>query len=105
VVALEMEGKQYVLAYEKFAERRKARNRPDEFLPRIARIPRMGKPSRLIRDDSMVEEARPHPDPLPQEREQAIAALGKVIERPSKPNAGVSSPSPWGQNSPNKPAH
>ena len=40
---------------------------------------------------------RPHPDPLPQEREQRIAMLGTVAERWHLSRAGTTSPSPWGE--------
>jgi len=49
------------------------------------------------RSDAVGQEARPHPNPLPQEREQAIAALGKATERWSLLDGGDASPSPWGE--------
>jgi hypothetical protein len=51
----------------------------------------------LSRNDEVSEEARPHPNPLPQEREQAIAALGTVTEPWFLLDAADSSPSPWGE--------
>src|SRR5438445_135424 len=40
---------------------------------------------------------RPHPDPLPQERERAIAALGRVTNWWAHCRAEEVSPSPWGR--------
>jgi hypothetical protein len=41
--------------------------------------------------------ARPHPNPLPQERELRIAASGTVGEQSALPRVGTTSPSPWGE--------
>ena len=41
--------------------------------------------------------ARPHPNPLPQERELPSAAAGTAIESPTLQSAGAVPPSPWGE--------
>ena len=51
----------------------------------------------LSRNDAIGDEARPHPGPLPQERELTNAAPGKVTQQWPLPSAGKASPSPWGE--------
>src|SRR5580692_1269903 len=51
------------------------------------------------RHHSVGEEARPHPDPLPRERERTCAAPETVMAWSALPIAGRASPSPWGEGS------
>ena len=52
---------------------------------------------RLSRIHAVRSNARPHPYPLPQERETSMVAPGNVTKRWTFSSAGKSSPSPWGR--------
>ena len=51
----------------------------------------------LSRDYSMPNKARPHPGPLPQEREPLMPVPGKVSSHSAFSSAGKGTPSPWGE--------
>lgn len=51
----------------------------------------------LGRNRSIADEVRPHPGPVPQERESPVAAPGTITERLTLSPAANGSPSPWGE--------
>jgi hypothetical protein len=56
-----------------------------------------GGGGRLSRNHAVGDGVRPHPNPLPQEREPAVAAPGTVTGWRTFCSVGEASPSPWGE--------
>jgi len=60
----------------------------------------MLQPGGFSQNDSVEDGVRPHPSPLPQERESAVAAPATFTQRFAPSRAADRSPSPWGEGRP-----